>query len=1302
MGINVILSMKKKILVLLLFVSAVVYAQQKNYTIVWEDSQTLAGEGFSLEIPAFNKKYCHYNLDNGLLFVDQWESKGLVNESSAQVTNVVYAAMSKADVKDLDISNIPSKLTFTLENSITRDKVYSFFQLSPIIKDANGALKKVMSFQLNYKNGLASRSFAAKGNGTSGVISNSVLSSGEWFRFYVDTTGVFKLSKSFLNRLGVQVNTVDPRTVKIFGHGGRMIPYENSEPYPEDVPENAIQFVGEEDGEFDSSDYILFYGQGPTAYEYPREKSHINAYTDKTYYYLNVSAGNGKRIEQLNQPTGAVDMVIDTFQDYQFHEVDTYNLVSLGRRWFGDKFDVENSKEFEFSFPDLVTSEPVDLSISVATAAISRSKMDVSVNGTQLTSLDISGASSPTLANSRDYNGSVAVNTSEVTVKLDFDDLGNPSTIGYLDYISLEATRQLNFDNKQFLFKNKAVISASGIAQYNMANTSSLSQIWEVTDIYNVSSYVNTEKASSLSFTAPMGSLRRYVAVSSSDYFEPKFDAKTTINNQNIKGTVFQNSDNAFQDVDYIIVAPNNMLVDAERLAQLNRNQYNLNVKVFGLDEIYNEFSSGNQDIGAIRNMVKYVYDNASTPEKRIKYLCLFGDGSYDYKDRLRNNTNIVPSWYSYNSFSLTTSFVSDDFYGMMDENEGTMVSSNKLDIAVGRILADTPQRAKDLVDKIESYYVKEALGSWRNNVVVISDDNDDALKDDLQVTTNDIADILSVEKPFLNVTKIHSDAFQQESSAGGDRYPAVTNEIVNAIDNGALVVNYFGHGGEEGLAEERILLKPDILGFRNFCKLNCFVTVTCEFTRFDNPFRETAGEFTFWNKDTGAVGLITTTRQVFVRFGIIFNRELGQYLFSYSDKDTYADNEYPSMAEALRLAKNDPLISVDRQKNLVFFIGDPAMKLAFSKPSIKLTKINDVPIEESTDTLKALSYVKLSGEVTDLSGNLLTNYKGTLSTTIYDKVIKRQTLGNDRISDGVGVIILDFDTLGEIIFRGQATVENGQFEFDFVVPKDVGIPVGLGKVSFYSKNEGLTEDQGGANVNSIRIGGLNEDAPEDNVGPVITLYMNDENFVTGGITNESPTLLAKMEDENGINTASGVGHDIVAILDGDETNPVVLNDYYQTEVDDYTKGTVSFPFRDLEPGLHTLTLKAWDVYNNSSISEIQFVVFDKDQSLVINNVLNYPNPFVNYTEFWFNHNSSEPLDVSIQIFTVSGKLVRTLNGQTTGGIKATSSLSRDIVWDGRDDFGEKIGKGVYVYKLKVHSNMLNKTVEKIEKLVIL
>ena len=442
----------------------------------------------------------------------------------------------------------------------------------------------------------------------------------------------------------------------------------------------------------------------------------------------------------------------------------------------------------------------------------------------------------------------------------------------------------------------------------------------------------------------------------------------------------------------------------------------------------------------------------------------------------------------------------------------------------------------------------------------------------------------------------------------------------------------------------------------------------------------------------------MTTTRQIFVTVGESFNEVLDDYLFAYGS------NDYPSIGEVLRLTKTDNNIAGITQKRLVFLIGDPAMKLAFPKPDIRLTKVNDVEITQPIDTLKALSYTKLAGEVTDTNGNVISNYNGTLTATVFDKRIQRQTLANDGTTDSNGTIFLNFTTLGEIIFKGQATIENGQFEFDFIVPRDIGIPVGNGKVSFYAQTNNPLSDQAGANFD-ILVGGINENAPEDNIGPVINLFMNDENFVSGGITNESPNLIAKLQDDNGINTASGIGHDITAIIDGDETNPIVLNDYYQANVDDYTNGSVTYPFRDLEPGLHTLTLKAWDTYNNSSTAEIQFTVYDKDEELVIDNVLNYPNPFVDYTEFWFNHNSPDPLDISVQIFTVSGKLVRTLNGQTSADelcFNGSSSLSRSMVWDGRDDFGDKIGKGVYIYKLKVRSSRLNKQVEKIQKLVIL
>ncbi|MEZ4793222.1 MAG: type IX secretion system sortase PorU [Gelidibacter sp.] len=1283
--------MKKSLLLFFILSQSLLFSQQKSFDISWDGSRTFQTSLSKIEVPSFDKDHLGYNDDSGLIYFSEWESNVAINESSATLSAIVYANITRAELKGLPLKTIPSTPKLTLRNAKARTKRSIYLQITPIVND-NGVYKKITSFTVSY-NTTPNRSYRAPE--TLGI-ANSVLSNGQWYRFYVDKSGVFRLSKDFLNQLGVNTN-VDPRTIKIYGNGGAMLPFLNSTPYPFDLTENAIKFVGEQDGVFNNEDYILFYAEGPTGnIDDSNINTNLNPYTDKSYYYVNISGGNGKRIQPMAQPTPEADMVIDTFQDYQFHELDEYNIAKIGRRWFGDRFGIENEKMFIFDFPNLVPSEPATLKVYVGATAEVQTSMDVKLNGTLITNLTLNPFADTTLATGNSYNGNVSLTSQEATVTLKFNNNGNPSSLAYLDYVSVEATRALKFEGNQFFFKNNSVATASGVVQYNVTNTTSVTEIWDITNKYDVSNILNSDQASTLSFKAQAGTKRNYLVVAPSDYYQPLRDNTVGVANQNLKGTIFKNAQGQFEDIDYIIVASNNYVSQAERLAQINRTQYGLNVKVVTLNEIYNEFSSGQQDVGAIRNFVRYVYLNASSEDKRLKYLCLFGDASFDYKNRISNNTNIVPSWYSYNSFSLTSSYISDDFYGNMDENEGSMVNSDKLDIAVGRILADSPQRAKDLVDKIETYYKSSSYGSWRNNFLVISDDVDTQGEQQLQSTTDYIGNLVTAEKPFINVVKIHSDAYLQESTASGFRYPKVNKAIKDAIEVGALVVNYFGHGGEDGLAHEFIFDKNDAQDIRNVCKFNCFVTVTCEFTKFDNPLRPTGGELIYWNTQGGSISLITTTREIFLTVGVGFNRVLERHLFAFGS------DEYPTMAEALRLTKNDPLIST--QKEVVFFIGDPAMKLAFPKPNIKLTKINDVPLGSNNDVLKALSHVKLSGEVVDVAGNTIPNYNGTLTATVFDKEIQRATLGNDGVTVGGQRVILNFKTLGEKIFIGQATVNNGLFEFDFVVPRDIGIPVGNGKVSFYAKTDNPLQDQAGASFD-IQVGGINENADEDNVGPVINLFMNDENFVSGGITNESPTLLAKIQDSNGINTASGIGHDIVATIDGDETNPFVLNDYYQADVDDYQNGKVSYAFRDLEPGLHTLTLKAWDVYNNSSTAEIQFVVHDKDKELVINNVLNYPNPFINYTEFWFNHNSSEPLDVSIQIFTVSGKLVRTLNGQTSvDGCcnQGASSLSRNMVWDGRDDFGDKIGKGVYIYKLKVRSNQLNKQVEKIEKLVIL
>lgn len=578
-------------------------------------------ESFKVTIPSFNEANFSYSLTEGLQYVSQWEISQAVDNRSVSVNNVQYAPITKAELKDLDINTIPSELTYSLKTSVARNTYYAYLVLSPIIKTNQGGFKKVTSFSVSYSNGGLTTNRSPYSNR---VISNSVLRSGQWYKFYIDKTGVFKITKNFLSDLGVNVDNLDPRTLKLYGNGGRMIPYANSEPYPIDVQENAIRVIGETDGVFNDTDYVLFYGQGPKGFD-EVSNTNINCYTDKTYYYINVSSGHGKRVQPIVQPTGPVDLNIDTFQDYKFHEVDEYNLVNVGRRWFGDKFDIENTKTFDFSFPDLVTTEPINFKVFLGSTAIVPTTMQVEINGNDIVNLTLPATTDSNLATENSYDNDLLVNSSNLSVSLTHNDGGNPSALAYIDYISIEATRALNFSGSQFTFKNYAVTQLSGIGQYHITNTTQVSEIWDVTDIYNVKNLINSDNSSSLSFTSSLGTLKSYAIVSSLSFYEPMIGSFKTVSNQNLKGTIFQDSQGEFRDIDYLIITPNSFKGQAERLAQINRNNNQLNVKVVTLNQIYAEFSTGNQDIGAIRNFVKYVYDNASTPDKELNMFVYLG-----------------------------------------------------------------------------------------------------------------------------------------------------------------------------------------------------------------------------------------------------------------------------------------------------------------------------------------------------------------------------------------------------------------------------------------------------------------------------------------------------------------------------------------------------------------------------------------------------------------------------------------------------------------------------------------------------
>ena len=1225
--------------------------------------------------------------DEELIYREQWIDNSFADEKSLRVSNIVYGDLTNSELKNLNKKLVPNQIKYDIKSSAARNIIYTVINISPIVKTSFG-YQKVLSFDISYAT--KSRNNSARQL----QITNSVLATGNWYKFKVEKTGIHRINKNFLDDLGMNTDGINPRNIKVYGNGGAPLPFLNEDNTVFDLQENSIQVIGENDGSFDSNDFILFYGTSTLGYLGEENETdydtNINPYSDESYYYITVGSGPGLRVQAMVEPSGNPGEVITQFNDYQFIESDEESPVKVGRKWFSNRFDIESEQSFVLNFPNIVSSELMNVKVKVASASESSTSMAIAVNGTSLDPLIFTPINDPRLLDVDQFVGEVPAGGETVTFNLAYNNGGNPTSIGYLDFISVDAIRQLSGVTGQLAFRKNSVGTSTGIGEYRIDNASQFSQVWDVSNPTFITSKQNEGNNASFVFKAQLGEVREYVAVNSNDYFSPIKISQSTVPNQNLKGTIFNDESGNFLDIDYLIVVPPFLLQPALRLANHRKNIDGFNIKVITTDKIYEEFSSGKQDIGAIRNLVRYIYENASSDDKRIKYVCLFGDTSVDYKDRLSNNNNIVPTYHTLNSQSTYRSFMSDDFFGNMDPNEGLMIASEKLDIAVGRMLVDDVSLANAMIDKIVNYESKLSYGNWRNDFVLVSDDVDKSWEHEtLQVNLDNLGDEVTLEKPYVNVKKIHSDSYRQIASAGGDRYPDVNDAFENATEVGALIINYFGHGGEDGLASERIYTKETAIEFKNKNKFPCIVTVTCEFTKFDNPLRITAGELSFWNKEGGAISLITTTRSISASVGVEFNQELAPELFGYGM------NIPNPPSEAVRISKNNIL---SENRRVVFFIGDPAMRLAFPKQKVNLTTLNGVPIEDAVDTLKALSKVRIGGEILDENNVLQTNYSGVLEAKLFDKDSYRSTLGNDGTSVGGELLILDYKTLGEVLFNGQAKVTNGVFEFEFVMPKDTKIPFGTGRVSFYAQEDSALDDRSGFNL-KLKIGGLNEDAPEDNQGPLIQLFMNDESFVSGGVTNNSPILIAKLEDENGINTASGIGHDIVAILDGDESNPFVLNEYYQAEVDDYTRGLTNFKLRDLENGIHTLTLKAWDVYNNSSSTDIQFVVAN-NETLEINRVLNYPNPFVSYTEFWFNHNREyETLEVQVQVFTVTGKVVWTHGGTypSTG-----SNLFRSISWDGKDDFGDRIGKGVYVYKITVKSTLTNHQVEKFEKLVIL
>ena len=1266
-------------LFLLLFNTVISFGQAQSIVLDWTGTERvlLGEERYDVQTVK------GFGLDNGQPFFAIQQKHSSMNQE-VEIFNIVYEKIPKE--QQLIYQQLGPVLA---ENAQIDAKIVSeggqpiFSCYILPLRSANGTLERLVSLDYRFiaKNNLQTKDYAA-----SSVLGNT---SGKWYRIAVNKDGIYKMDKAFLEVCGINTTNLNPAHLHVYGNGEGVIPEWNGASITDDIAQNAIIVSGEADGTFDANDYILFYGWGAHRWELSGANQYNQVrhpYSDQSYYYIYVGSDVAPlRIADAAVIDAPADTLVSTYEYRDVYENDLENLVKGGQRWYGEEFDVNLSQNFNFTIPN-VSPVPIRFQVSYASNSRTAGNQISLKNGTEPIGQMVMPHSGSYFQRGTllcaDSTPSSALNLTLTINRL------NPSVVTYLDRILINAQRNLILTGSQLNFRVSKWSSASNLASYQIGNVNANAFVWDVSDRHSPVRIPLTVQGNQATFKA-LAQYQEFVVASGVSFFTP----------ERVGSVTYQNL-HQLPLADYLIVSHPDFLTEANRLADLHRAN-GLTVHVVQPQAIYNEFSSGMQDPGAIRRFVKMFYDRASLndPTAKPRYLLLFGDGTYDPKNREPNNNNYIVTYQMSSSENAIDAMVVDDFFGILDNAEA-MSAADMMDIGVGRMIVSSSLQAKQMVDKIEHYMkngsnfypvnssccmgtqTDKTFGDWRNQYLIMTDNREGGYF--INTDAEPQYAISKMLNPEINYNKLYMDAFPKVVTAGGERFPAMVNAIDANIQRGVLVANYIGHGGEVGLAEERVVDIDQVNSWSNIQALHLFVSATCEFTRFDDPERVSAGEWLYLNPAGGAIAMLTTTRSVY--FGV--NSNIGIKLIERVF-NRYPNGEAYEFGEIARRTKNAASVSSSNKRSFTL-IGDPALRLALPRYRIVTDSINGLDPQQQLDTLRALSKVKIKGHIEDYSGAVLSNWNGVLTPTVFDKRKIQNTLGQDQ-----GSPIIAYEQQTNRIYRGQSSIANGYFEFEFVVPKDIALQIDFGKISYYGQN-GQIDAQGFDTL--FYVGGIDPNGVADDQGPTVQLYMNQEGFVNGSVTDENPVLLAKVTDDNGINTVgNGIGHDIVAVLDGQSAQPIGLNDFYAANLDAYQSGEVRYQFQNLSPGPHTLSLKVWDVNNNSSTSQIDFVVQAKEAP-VLQHVLNYPNPFTTRTEFMFEHNQScSSLDVQIQIFTVSGRLVKTIAQEVpTSGFRISG-----LYWDGHDDFGAELARGTYLYRLRVQTPE-GAYAEQTEKLVIL
>lgn len=1153
---------------------------------------------------------------------------------------------------------------------------------------------------------LQKRPSTARTTGTEKTYANhSVLAEGNWFQIGVVQEGIYRLSYEDLEAAGINPNGIDPRSLKVFGNGGKMLPQEAGLfPY-DDLAENAIWVSGQGDGTFNQGDFILFYGSSPHEWEYnqtlQRWVHQFNVYSDTTYYYLTYGQGAGKRIPTATDP-GSISQTPTYSDQFTFYERELYNPLGSGRYWLGESFDLTTQRDISLSLPGLRSGSEAKVTVRTAARSQVGSNFAFKEGSSNLGSIGMGPAAYIGYGNFYvPAHQTFVLNASQLgDQKLDLNitySKPQTSSIGYLDYIEAVYQQELSMSGKSFWkFYAREGAGTGSTFQYDFGGANASTRVWDVTDATSVREMDAAYTNSRLRFQIAADSIKEMVAFDNQGFRTPS--SIKAIGNQDLHN---------LSPADYVMVAPAIFRSAAEKLARFHREENGFTVHVVTPQQVFHEFSSGQADPTAIRDFMKMFYDRwEDGGGLQPRYLLLFGEGSYDRKEiAFSEVSDLVPSYQSRNSHHALGAYTSDDYFAFMDDGEGfwgeslaqtggfgdilyyiagdTLRNNPISDIGVGRLPMKTAQEAEDMVNKIIHYQTApESRGDWRNKVLLIADHLDE--EGILHISQSDgYTDEITSANPCINIEKVFMDNYQMVPTASANTFPAGREALLRGLENGALLANYTGHGGENAWSNSSILTTTDINQLENYDRLPAFVTATCEFGRWDDPGRRSGAEQLLLNTKGGGIALFTTVRVVDAYSNEILNENFYEEVFRWQTDE----NRWPTMGEVFQATKNASTLGGALNNRKFSLLGDPGLTLVYPKKQVKVTSINGQAVQTGQiDSLSSLSLVTVQGEVQDSQDNLIDGFSGELSVTVFDKPSQFQTRRSPY----------NFTWQKNRIFKGKATVRDGKFSFQFVVPLDVSYDDGSAKISLYVES---AQTDGAGCYSEIYAGGTDANSLVDDSPPELELFMNDEKFVDGGMVGPEPVLLVETFDETGLNTTgNGIGHELTAVIDQNLNDPIVLNEFYESAQDDYRNGTIRYPFSELPTGTHDIDVKIWDVANNSASGKISFVVTD-DANAALGHVLNYPNPFTTSTKFIIEHNLNDrPLRLQIKIFTISGRLVKTLED----AFYATGNLYCDMEWDGLDDYGDQLGRGVYIYQVSLKDESTGQKINRFERMVVL